>query len=82
MIITLIRFDAVYYSHFKCNRNRIVDMPNLRGYLSDLYRQPGIAETVNMDYIKQHYYYSHESINPTRIVPKGPEISFDTPEVI
>jgi len=73
---TLIRFDAVYYSHFKCNRNRIADMPNLWGYLRDLYQQPGIAETVNMEHIKQHYYYSHESINPTRIVPKGPEINF------
>ncbi len=76
---TLVRFDAVYYSHFKCNRNRITDMPNLWGYLRDLYQQPGIAETVSMDHIKQHYYYSHESINPTRIVPKGPEINFDAP---
>ncbi len=76
---TLIRFDAVYYSHFKCNRNRITDMPNLWGYLRDLYRQPGIAETVNMAHIRQHYYYSHESINPTRIVPKGPDIDFTAP---
>jgi len=73
---TLIRFDAVYYGHFKCNRNRICDMPNLWGYLRDLYQQPGIAETVNMEHIKQHYYYSHESINPTRIVPKGPDLDF------
>jgi len=76
LFTTLIRFDAVYYSHFKCNRNRICDMPNLWGYLRDLYQQPGIAETVNMEHIKQHYYYSHESINPTRIVPKGPELDF------
>jgi len=76
---TLIRFDAVYYGHFKCNRNRICDMPNLWGYLCDLYQQPGIAETVNMEHIKQHYYYSHESINPTRIVPKGPKLNFDVP---
>jgi len=76
LFTTLVRFDAVYYSHFKCNRNRICDMPNLRGYLRDLYQQPGIAETVNMEHIKQHYYYSHESINPTRIVPKGPELDF------
>jgi len=76
LFTTLIRFDIVYYGHFKCNRNRICDMPNLWGYLRDLYRQPGIAETVNMEHIKQHYYYSHESINPTRIVPKGPELDF------
>jgi len=79
LFTTLIRFDAVYYGHFKCNRNRICDMPNLWGYLRDLYQQPGIAETVNFDHIKQHYYYSHESINPTRIVPKGPEMEFSTP---
>ncbi len=79
LFTTLVRFDAVYYSHFKCNRNRICDMPNLWGYLRDLYQQPGVAETVNMEHIKQHYYYSHESINPTRIVPKGPELDFDAP---
>jgi len=74
LFTTLIRFDAVYVGHFKCNRNRIMDMPNLWGYLRDLYQQPGIAETTNFEHIKQHYYYSHESINPTRIVPKGPMI--------
>jgi len=74
LFTTLIRFDAVYVGHFKCNRNRIADMPNLWGYLRDLYQQPGIAETVNFKHIKQHYYYSHESINPTRIVPAGPEL--------
>jgi len=74
LFTTLIRFDAVYAGHFKCNRNRIVDMPHLWGYLRDLYQQPGIAETVNFEHIKQHYYYSHESINPTRIVPVGPEL--------
>jgi len=79
LFTTLVRFDAVYYSHFKCNRNRICDMPNLWGYLRDLYQQQGIAETVNMEHIKQHYYYSHESINPTRIVPKGPELDFSAP---
>jgi len=78
LFTTLVRFDAVYYGHFKCNRNRICDMPNLWGYLRDLYQQPGIAETVNMEHIKQHYYYSHESINPTRIVPKGPDLDFTT----
>ncbi|MDQ6981465.1 MAG: glutathione S-transferase C-terminal domain-containing protein [Mariprofundus sp.] len=76
LFTTLIRFDVVYFGHFKCNRNRIADMPNLSNYLRDLYQQPGIAETVNFEHIKQHYYYSHESINPTRIVPKGPELDF------
>jgi len=79
LFTTLIRFDAVYVGHFKCNRNRIADMPNLWAYLRDLYQQPGIAETVNFTHIKQHYYYSHESINPTRIVPKGPELDFALP---
>jgi len=79
LFTTLIRFDAVYVGHFKCNRNRIIDMPNLSNYLRDLYQQPGIAETVDFDHIKQHYYYSHESINPTRIVPKGPNLAFETP---
>jgi len=78
LFTTLIRFDAVYVGHFKCNRNRICDMPNLWGYLRDLYQQPGIAETVNFEHIKNHYYYSHESINPTRIVPKGPVQNFNT----
>jgi len=78
LFTTLIRFDAVYYGHFKCNRNRISDMPNLWGYLRDLYQQPGIAETVDFDHIKQHYYYSHELINPTRIVPKGPTLDLNS----
>jgi glutathionyl-hydroquinone reductase len=76
---TLIRFDPVYHGHFKCNLRRIVDYPNLWGYLRDLYQQPGVAETVNLDHIKRHYYGSHESINPTGIVPKGPIIDFDEP---
>jgi len=76
LFTTLIRFDAVYVSHFKCNRNRIADMPNLSAYLHDLYQQPGIAETVNLEHIKQHYFFSHASINPTRIVPKGPQLCF------
>lgn len=79
MFPTLMRFDSVYYSHFKCNLRRIVDYPNLWGYLRDLYQQPGVAETVNMDHIKKHYYGSHESINPTRIVPKGPILDFTEP---
>ena len=79
LFTTLIRFDAVYVGHFKCNRNRIADMPSLSNYLRDLYQQPGIAETVNFEHIKRHYYYSHASINPTRIVPKGPEQDFNAP---
>lgn len=72
LFCTLIRFDAVYHGHFKCNIRRIVDYPNLQGYLMDLYQQPGIAETVNLDHIKRHYYITHREINPTGIVPIGP----------
>jgi glutathionyl-hydroquinone reductase len=79
LFTTLVRFDAVYHGHFKCNRNRIVDFPNLWGYLRDLYQTPGVAETVDFDHIKQHYYRSHASVNPTRIVPKGPALDFTTP---
>ena len=76
LFTTLIRFDAVYHGHFKCNRQRLADYTNLSDYLRDLYQQPGIAGTVSFDQIKQHYYYSHGSINPTRIVPKGPAQDF------
>ena len=76
LFTTLIRFDAVYYGHFKCNARRIQDYPHLSAYLRELYQVPGIAATVDMQQIKQHYYYSHESINPTRIVPLGPEQDF------
>ena len=79
LFTTLIRFDSVYVGHFKCNLRRIVDYPNLWGYLRDLYQVSGIAETVNMTHIKQHYYTSHANINPTRIVPVGPIIDFDEP---
>lgn len=72
LFVTLIRFDAVYHGHFKCNLRRIVDYPNLFGYLKDLYQYDGIAETVNFDHIKRHYYMTHTGINPTRIVPLGP----------
>ena len=72
LFCTLIRFDAVYHGHFKCNLRRIIDYPNLQGYLLDLYQHPGIAETVSIDHIKRHYYMTHEEINPTRIVPLGP----------
>lgn len=79
LFCTLIRFDAVYYLHFKCNLRRIVDYPNLDGYLRDLYQQPGIRDTVNFDHIKRHYYITHEEINPTRIVPIGPILELDCP---
>jgi putative glutathione S-transferase len=74
LFCTLVRFDAVYHGHFKCNVRRIVDYPNLQGYLKDLYQHPGIAATVNFDHIKRHYYYTHDDINPTRIVPIGPAL--------
>jgi putative glutathione S-transferase len=77
LFVTLIRFDAVYVGHFKCNLRRIVDYPNLSNYLRELYQLPGIEQTVNLAHIKQHYYYSHTDINPTRIVPKGPELDFE-----
>ncbi len=76
---TLVRFDPVYHGHFKCNLRRIVDYPNLWGYLRDLYQHPGVAETVDLGHIKEHYYGSHESINPTRIVPKGPIVDLTEP---
>ncbi len=72
LFTTLIRFDAVYYSHFKCNLRRIADYPLLFSYLKTLYHYPGVAQTVKFDHIKQHYYYSQTKINPTQIVPKGP----------
>lgn len=72
LFCTLIRFDAVYHGHFKCNLRRIIDYSNLDGYTVDLYQHPGIAATVNIDHIKRHYYYTHDDINPTRIVPIGP----------
>lgn len=79
LFTTLVRFDAVYVGHFKCNLRRIVDYPNIWGYLRDLYQVPGIEETVAMDYIKAHYYGSHETINPTRVIPAGPDIDFHMP---
>ena len=79
LFVTLIRFDAVYHGHFKCNLKRIIDFPNLFGYLRDLYQQDGIAETVDFDHIKRHYYVTHDDINPTRIVPLGPDQDFSSP---
>jgi putative glutathione S-transferase len=79
LFTTLLRFDPVYVGHFKCNLRRLVDYPNLWSYTRDLYQQPGVAETVHMDHIKRHYYESHDTINPTRVVPLGPEIDFTSP---
>jgi glutathionyl-hydroquinone reductase len=76
---TIVRFDAVYYSHFKCNLRRIADYPNLSNYLRELYQVPGVAETVNMDHIKRHYYGSQRHINPSGVVPIGPELDFTAP---
>ena len=79
LFTTLVRFDPVYVGHFKCNLRRIADYPNLSGYLRELYQWPGVAETVNMQHIKAHYYASHGSINPTGIIPKGPVMDLMQP---
>jgi putative glutathione S-transferase len=79
LFVSLVRFDPVYHGHFKCNLRRIVDYPNLSGYLRDLYQFDGVAETVNFDHIKRHYYMTHDEINPTRIVPLGPIQRLDEP---
>lgn len=79
LFTTLIRFDAVYYSHFKCNRNRLAEFANLSGYLRDLYQVRGIPETVDIEQIKRHYYVSQRTINPTQIVPVGPRLDFSAP---
>jgi putative glutathione S-transferase len=79
LFCTLVRFDVVYHGHFKCNIRRIIDYPNLQGYLMDLYQLPVIAETVNFDHIKRHYYMTHAEINPTRIVPIGPALDLIQP---
>jgi glutathionyl-hydroquinone reductase len=78
LFTTLIRFDPVYHGHFKCNRRRILDYPNLWGFLRDVYQTPGVAETVHVDFIKRHYYGSHANLNPSRIVPIGPELNYET----
>lgn len=79
LFTTLIRFDLVYHLHFKCNRARIVDYPNLWGYLRELYQWPGVRETVNFDHIVRHYHYSHDTVNPHRIIPINPQPDFDAP---
>jgi putative glutathione S-transferase len=79
LFTTLVRFDPVYVGHFKTNKYRIADYPNLWNHTREIYQLPGVKETVRMDHIKNHYYQSHETVNPTRIVPKGPVIDFDAP---
>lgn len=79
LFTTLIRFDAVYVGHFKCNKKRIADYPNLNGYMKELYQVPGIKETTDFYHIKRHYYFSHTGINPTQVVPTGPELDLETP---
>lgn len=75
LFTTLVRFDAVYHGHFKCNRNKLTEMPVLWAYARDLFQTPGVGDTVDFDHIKRHYYLTHEAINPTRIVPRGPDLS-------
>ena len=79
LFTTLIRFDAVYHGHFKCNLKQIEDYPHVAGYMRELYQWPGVAETVNMQHIKEHYYRSHDTINPTGVVPAGPVLDFSRP---
>ena len=79
LFTTLVRFDAVYHNHFRCNLRKLIQYPNLWGYTRDLYSQPGVAETVVMNHIKRHYYMTHPSLNPLRIVPKGPDTDFTEP---
>ncbi len=79
LFTTLVRFDAVYYLHFKCNLRRLVDYPNLWDYARDLYHHPGFGDTVNFDHIKRHYYCTHDDINPTRVVPIGPQQDLTVP---
>ncbi|MCP5089188.1 MAG: glutathione S-transferase family protein [Rhodobacteraceae bacterium] len=79
LFTTLVRFDPVYVGHFKCNIRRVADYPNLSGYVRDLYQQTGVAETVNMTHIKNHYYASHETINASRVIPLGPEVNYAAP---
>lgn len=79
LFTTLIRFDAVYFGHFKCNKKQLEHYKNIRGYIRDLYQHPGVAETVDFYHIKRHYYFSHTMINPTQVVPEGPELDYLSP---
>ena len=79
LFTTMVRFDPVYVGHFKCNRRRLVDYPNLWGYIRDLYQTPGVSDTVDIEHIKAHYYGSHDTINPTGVIPVGPDIDYTLP---
>ena len=79
LFTTLVRFDPVYVGHFKCNRNRLVDFPNLWAYTRELFQLPGVSETVNFDHIKRHYYGSHKTVNPSGVIPAGPRLDFTAP---
>lgn len=79
LFTTLVRFDAVYVGHFKCNKQRIADYVNIQGYLKELYQIDGIADTTDFYHIKRHYYFSHTGVNPTQVVPKGPDLDFSSP---
>ena len=79
LFTTLVRFDTVYFGHFKCNQQRIADYPNLSSYVRDIYQMPAVRGTVNLTHIKSHYYHSHGHVNPTRIIPKGPALDLDAP---
>ncbi len=79
LFTTLVRFDAVYHGHFKCNLRRLIDYPNLWNYARDLYQRPGFGDTVDFDHIKRHYYMTHDTLNPTRIVPLGPIVDWNAP---
>lgn len=79
LFTTLIRFDAVYVGHFKCNLRTIESYPNLSQYVRDLYQMPNVAQTVNFEHIKRHYYFSHTMINPTQVIPKGPDVDYSRP---
>jgi putative glutathione S-transferase len=79
MFATLVRFDHVYHTHFKCNRRAIHEYPNLWNYTKELYQLPGVAETVNVEHIVNHYYRSHRDVNPSGLVPAGPDVDFSAP---
>jgi putative glutathione S-transferase len=79
LVVTLLRFDLVYYSHFKCNLRRVADYPHLSGYTRDLYQLPGVAKTFDPLHAKRHYYESHRNLNPSGIVPAGPVVDFSGP---
>lgn len=79
LFTTLIRFDAVYFGHFKCNRTQLKDFENISNYVRELYQVQGVSDTVDIEYTKEHYYASHKTINPTGVIPNGPELDFNAP---